>query len=73
MADSPASSSAAPSSPKDPSEPKRGRTAAKPKDSYSLYTESGKKLKSGVSREEAAEAKTKRKNEEGKNSILQAD
>jgi hypothetical protein len=55
-------------------ESKHDRTAAKPKDSYSLYDEkSGKKILSGVPREEAVAEKDRRKHEQERNSILQAD
>jgi hypothetical protein len=52
---------------------KPDRTAAKPKESYSLYSESGRKLKSGVPRAEAVAEKDRRKHQESKNSTLQPD
>jgi hypothetical protein len=55
-------------------EKKPDKTAHKPKEpSYSLYdTGSGKKLLSGVSRTEAANEKTRRKNQESRDSRLEA-
>lgn len=53
---------------------KPDRTAARPKESYSLYdAASGRKLKSGVPRAEAVAEKDRRKHEESKNSVLQPD